>query len=374
MIKRILEEEILKFFFKGKGIMITGPRQTGKTTLLRQFEKRFTSESIFLNCDERDIRHYLSDTTTTNLAKLITNKKLILIDEAQRVKNIGLTIKLLVDNFPERQVVVSGSSAILLRDEINEPLTGRIFEYKLYPLTWKEFLMDAGPVDSARLLEDFLIYGMYPEVLTTNLDKKKILKNIANSYLYKDVFTFKNIKNPEILEKLLQLLAYQVGSQVSYNELSKSLAIDNETVKRYIDLLEKMMIIFPLTPFSRNLRSELTKMRKIYFYDTGIRNSVILDFRPFEFRNDKGAIWENFLISERKKLLDYRDSDSRQFFWRTQNQLEIDYIEFTSEKMEGFEFKWNPDAKKKVPSAFFNAYPECPVSFIDKSNYQSFLE
>jgi hypothetical protein len=270
----------------------------GKTTLIRALQEKYAADALYLNCDEPDIRSALTDRTSTELRRLIGNKPLVLIDEAQRVKNIGLTLKLLVDNYPGIQVVATGSSSFDLSNDISEPLTGRKVEFKLYPLSVAELLTQQSPLEFQRLLGYYLRYGMYPGVLASDKPAEALLE-ISKSYLYKDILEYQTVKNPDLLRRLLQALALQIGSELSYNELGAMLGIDRGTAARYLSLLERGFVVFQLAPFSRNLRKELGKLRKVYFYDLGVRNALINNFNPAELRQDMGALWENYLISER---------------------------------------------------------------------------
>ncbi len=373
MIKRKTQKLIEEKLFKGKVIIITGARQVGKTTLIKIIAENYRNDSIFLNCDEPDIRAVLTDATSTKLKNLVGDKKVVFIDEAQRVKNIGITLKLFTDEIPDCQVIATGSSALELSNEVTEPLTGRKYEFHLYPLSMAELSEEFSLLESKRLLEERIIYGMYPEIITRVNEKKELLNSLASSYLFKDVLSYQDIRRPEVLEKLLIALAQQIGSQVSYHELGNTLKIDNQTVTKYIELLEKTYVIFRLPPFSRNLRSELTKMRKIYFYDTGIRNALISNYNALDLRQDAGALWENFLISERIKYNSHKRKDARKYFWRTMQQQEIDYIEEYENEIEAYEFKWNPKARKRIPKTFIDAYPSVNAAIIDRENYDSFL-
>jgi len=372
-ITRELEHVIIDRLFKKKAIVIVGPRQVGKTTLLHLVSEKVDKKLIFLNCDEPDVRKKLELPTSSELKALIGNAELILIDEAQRVKDIGITLKLLIDNLPDKQVIVTGSSALELSNSINEPLTGRKFEYKMFPFSFAE-LMDAnGLLNESRLLEHRLIYGMYPDVVNNQGDEREVLTNIVSSYLYKDVFDFQDIRKPEIIEKLLQALALQVGSEVSINELSQLIGIDNSTILRYIDLLEKSYIIFHLRSFSRNVRNELKKSRKIYFYDNGVRNALISNLNPLGLRTDVGALWENFLISERMKRNVYSMNYANCYFWRTTQQQEVDFIEDKDGTLNCYEFKWNSKKKAKLTSTFSTNYPESTFKLINQDNYLDFI-
>lgn len=373
MISRILKNRLNEFLFKGKALVVIGPRQIGKTTLMREIEKENKESSLWLDCDEPDIREKLTNVTSTQLKNLIGNKSFIFIDEAQRVEDIGITLKLITDNFKNIQLIVSGSSALEISGKLNETLTGRKFEYVLYPLSVVEMSNNNSILNEQRLLENRLIYGYYPEVINNPGFEKVYLKEIINSYLYKDILMFKEIRKPHILPKLLSYLALQLGSEVSTNELSKKLEIDRETVDRYIDLLEKSFIIFRLGSFSRNLRTELNKSKKIYFWDNGIRNALISNFNSIDLRVDKGALWENFLISEKLKNNSYNNSFCNSYFWRTHLQQEIDYIEDKNGRLYAWEFKWSKSDKQKISTTFINAYPDSYAKIIDKENFYEFI-
>lgn len=373
MIKRILHDVIQQKMFKGKAILVIGPRQSGKTTLLRVLQSQSVEKVLYLNCDESDIRSLLTAPTSTGLNHLMGKAKVVMIDEAQRVKNIGLTLKLLIDNFGDIQVIATGSSAFELSNEINEPLTGRKWEYHLLPFSTREMVLHSSMVEERRLLENRLVYGMYPDVIEHAGEEREILTNLTSSYLYKDIFTFQEVRKPEVIEKLLEALALQVASEVSYNELAGLIQVDPLTVKRYLDLLEKAFVVFRLRSFSRNVRNELKKSQKIYFYDNGIRNALISNFSSVKMRVDKGALWENFLVSERIKLLGHNQMYGKQFFWRTKQQQEIDYLEESEGVLAAYEFKWNPKKSARFPKTFLKAYPRNTTQIINSENYMEFL-
>ena len=373
MIPRQLFSILAERVKKGKVLVLTGPRQVGKTTILKALQASFTEKTPWLNCDEPDIRKYLTEVTSTQLNTLIGNAEIILIDEAQRVKNIGLTLKLLIDSFPDKKVIVTGSSALELSNEVNEPLTGRKFEYNLLPISISEMVNYTNVLEEKRLMEHRLIYGMYPEVILNVGDEALILRNICDSYLYKDIFAYQDVRKSEVVASLLEALALQVGSEVSYQELAMLLKIDQATVIRYIDLLEKSFVVFRLRALSRNVRNEIAKSRKIYFYDNGIRNALIKNYQPLSLRSDVGALWENFLVSERKKYLIYNEKQVNTFFWRTTQQQEIDYIEESSAMFDAFEFKWSEHKKVKFPITFTNNYPIHETKLINPSNYWEFV-
>jgi len=373
MIQRDIYESVKQRLFKGKAIILTGPRQVGKTTFLRQIIAGNDDNLVLsLNCDEPDIRLLLENITSSELRTLVGKHRLILIDEAQKVDNIGLTLKLMVDNIEDIQVIATGSSAFDLRNKLNEPLTGRKYEYHLYPFSTNELVKHTTKVEESRLLEHRMIYGMYPDVVNHPSDSLPILKELTNSYLFKDIFSYRDIRNPDGLNNLLRALALQVGSEVSYNELGRSLGIDKETVERYLDLLEKVFVIFRLSSFSRNIRNELKKSKKIYFYDNGVRNAIINNFNPLALRNDNGALWENFIISERRKYIDYNGIYVNTYFWRTHSQQEIDYIEEEGGVLHAYEFKWKENKKSKLPISFATTYQEHSFDVITPSDYMSF--
>ena len=373
LIQRTIKKQIEDKLFKGKVIILYGARQTGKTTIVKQIQMKNPDVSVYYNFDEPDIRKDFQDVTSDYLKKIIGNKKIVIFDEAQRIKNIGITLKLLVDNFKEIQIIATGSSSFDLANNISEPLTGRKYEFYVYPFSLEELNSEKDKLKIDRLLENRMIYGLYPEVaLKSKEEQQETIKNITKSYLYKDVLQYQKIKNPEILEKLLQVLALQIGNEVSYNEISNALDIDKKTVSNYVEILKKAFIVFDLKPFSRNIRKEIKKLRKIYFFDLGIRNALINNFNPLELRNDKGEIWENFIISERVKLNSNHKIDCNVYFWRTHEKKEIDYIEEKGGKLYAFEIKWN---KGKIGGAreFIEEYKNSEFKEINKDNYQEFI-
>jgi uncharacterized protein len=357
--------------FKGKVIVIYGARQVGKTTLCRAILRDHPENAIYLNCDEPDIRSALTERTSTELRALIGSKTLVVIDEAQRVRNIGLTLKLLVDNFPGIQVIATGSSSFALSNEIVEPLTGRKIEFHLFPLSAAELLTQETAVESRRLLERRLRYGAYPGVITSD-DPAATILEITNSYLYRDALEHQTIKNPDSLRRLVQALALQVGSEVSYSELGGLVGLDKNTVARYVDLLEKGFVIFHLPPLSRNLRKELGKLRKVYFYDLGVRNALINNFNPLELRQDVGALWENFFICERLKANHNQRRNVNLYFWRTYDRYELDYVEEEAGRLVGYECKWK-EKRWQPPGLFSETYPGSDVYLVHRENYLEFL-
>lgn len=370
MIQRTLKNTLSEKLFKGKTILLIGPRQVGKTTLIQEILTGL--DFLFLNGDDPLVRTLLTNPTSKEIEAIIGKNKLIFIDEAQRIENIGLTAKIIHDTFNSVQLILSGSSAFELRNNTNESLTGRKYEYFLYPISYEEYEQSIGYVSALGDLNNRLIYGFYPEVLNNPGTEREILNEITQSVMYKDILSYGNIKKPEILEKILKALAFQVGSEVSFNEIAQLTGVDKNTVSSYIHLLELSYVIFPLTTFSRNLRNEIKTNRKYYFYDNGVRNALIQNFNPLDLRNDVGLLWENFLLSERKKRNEYYNQFVTGYFWRTKQQQEIDYIEDINGTITGFEFKWNPKAKFKIPSAFTQAYT-AEVKVISQNNFRDFV-
>jgi len=371
VIKRWLSDDIKAHIFKGKAIIILGPRQCGKTTLLRSVSSDLENV-LYLNCDDANDRQALETQTLQALSSLVGKHKVLLIDEAQRVSDIGLSLKIMVDNIPGLQIIATGSSSFELSNRINEPLTGRKFEYNLHPFSHQELAHHFGDWEEHKTLLRRLIFGTYPDVVNNPGEEQGLLNLLVGSYLFKDVFMFQDLRRPELLENLLRALALQVGSEVSYTELAQLTGTDHSTVQRYIQLLEKAFIIFRLYNFSSNKRNEIKNARKIYFWDNGVRNSLIDDFRQPDKRDDIGKLWENYLVSERMKYLSNNRLYRSCFFWRNVNQSEIDYLEMYNGKIEAYEFKWNP--KRAISaSAFRNSYPEAIVSRVDRDIYRGFL-
>jgi len=372
VIRRPIQGAIEQSLFKGKVIIIYGARQVGKTTLIMALQRDASVPSIYLNCDEPDIRRALSDKTSTELKMLIGNNKLVLIDEAQRVGTIGLTVKLLTDTAPDIQVVATGSSAFELSSRIEEPLTGRKREFRLYPFSLTELGQIYSPLEVRRILDRCMIFGLYPEIINAQEAAETAVREIARSYLYKDMLALQQIRNAEALERLVQSIALQVGNEVSYNELAQQVGVDKKTIESYLRVLEQSFIIFRLGSFSRNLRNELKKSRKIYFVDTGIRNTVINNLNPPDLRSDVGGLWENFVLAERMKRNHNQGLFPNTYFWRSHQKQEIDYLEELGGAWRGYEIKWG-EKRLKVPSGFSAAYPECPVTLINRENMTEFV-
>ena len=374
MYTRDLQSVIQERCFQGKAIILLGARQVGKTTLLKKIIQEQQVDALYLNCDEPQTVAALTNCNLKELQMVVGANKFVVIDEAQKVDNIGLTLKLIVDNMPDVQVIATGSSAFELRNCLNEPLTGRKYEYQMFPISSKEIYQSSGYIELTGALETRLIYGSYPDILNHANDARELLRMLTDSYLYKDILATDQLRKPDVLDKLLRALAFQVGSEVSYNELAQTVGTDSKTVERYIELLEKCYIIFRLHGLSRNLRNELKKAKKIYFYDNGVRNAVIQQFAPLELRNDAGALWENFFISERIKHNHYQQNYCNIYFWRTKSQLEIDYIEEQNGQMTAFEMKWNPKkSNTSIPETFLNAYDVKETVIITPDNYLDYL-
>ncbi|WP_025764190.1 ATP-binding protein [Dyadobacter tibetensis] len=371
MITRLLEDKIEQRLFKGKAILLFGPRQSGKSTLVESVLAG--KEHMYLNGDDSDVREILTNTTAAKLRLVVGSKKILFIDEAQRVPNIGLTLKLFTDQIKDVQVIATGSSAFELSSQVNEPLTGRKYEFMLYPLSFAEMVKQNGLIQEKRLLDHRLIYGCYPEIVTKSGEEEELLKLLTGSYLYKDLLMLEQIKKPLLLEKLLKALALQVGSEISYQEIGQTVGSDSKTVDKYIDLLEKTYVVFRLPALNRNVRNEIKKGKKVYFYDNGIRNAIINNFKPVQSRTDVGALWENYIISERMKFLHYNGTDVNSYFWRTTQQQEIDLIEEHGEDLTAYEFKWNKKEKVRFPQTFTDNYINAKTLAISPDNIEEIL-
>ena len=376
MIKRKLSEKLIQSCFKGKVIILLGARQVGKTTLLKELVKVINSPFIWFNADEADILEaFTSAVTSTQLIHLIgKDSRLVIIDEAQQIPDIGKKLKLIYDNRPDIQLIVTGSSAFDLLDQTSEPLTGRKRTFHLFPISYLETENHTSPLEAKRLLDTRLTFGFYPDVVNNPGKEKELLIEIAQSYLYKDVLRMDGIRKSSHLDKLLKALAFQVGSEVSYHELAQTVGnIDSATVEKYLDLLEKAFVIFKLPAFSRNLRNEIKKGKKYYFYDNGIRNVLINNFTIPEMRFDKGALWENFLVSERLKANSHAGRFVNSYFWRTHDQAEIDYIEEYDGVLYAYEFKWKGQ-KVRFPNSFLRAYPNHQTNLIYRDGFEDFVK
>jgi uncharacterized protein len=365
--KRLQTDTLKNWLFKNKVLILIGARQVGKSTLLQTMLASFEYSYLIINGEESHIKKLFEEPTVEKLRQIIGENKIVLIDEAQQIKNIGLCLKLLFDNFKDKQFIASGSSALEIADEIFEPLTGRHFVFHLYPLSMEEIYTRNGFLPFMESMNWHLIYGSYPDVVNHKNQAKKYLRSIANQYLYKDILAWKDIRKPELLDKLLQLLAFQIGSEVSIHELANTLKVKSETIESYLDLLEKSFVIFRLKSYATNERKEVTKKRKIYFYDLGIRNAIIDNFSPIELRNDVGALWENFVVMELIKKYEYADLDVKYYFWRTLAQQEVDFIIKNEQQIIAFEMKYG--RKGNISKAFTNAYPDAKTEIITVDNF-----
>ncbi|OFX57994.1 MAG: ATPase [Bacteroidetes bacterium GWA2_30_7] len=372
MIQRNIETQINEHLFKGKAIILLGPRQTGKTTLIKKILNNVGSQTLYFNGDDPIVTQILNRPNTQQLKQIIGKNTIVFIDEAQRINEIGITAKIIIDEFPDVQLILSGSSAFELSQKTNEPLTGRKWTYHLSPISWEEWQNNVGYLKAEQDLENRLVFGFYPDVLINETEPVRILKELTESYLYKDVLMYGNLKKPEEIQKLLQAIAYQVGSEVSMRELGEIVGSDPKTIERYITVLERAFVIFRLFPFSLNLRNEIKTNRKIYFYDNGIRNAVINQLQPLAARQDIGILWENFLISERNKLLNYNSINANRYFWRTVQQQEIDYVEEIDGKLFAYEFKWNEKRKVKFSKTFTETYSSQNI-IVNRGNFRDFV-
>ncbi len=367
-----MEDIIGKKLFDHKAIMLFGPRQVGKTTFLKNLITSSGEDYLYFLCDDDVIKSRLEQANTELMRNIIGEAKIVFIDEAQLLENAGRIIKLMVDQFPEAQIIVSGSSSFELKDKMNEPLTGRKWDYLMLPFSFEELKNETNFLAETSQLSHRLIFGSYPDVVNRPSEAPQVLKLLAESYLYKDILQLAPLRQINQLKNLLKALAFQVGSEVSFNELSRKIGIDKNTVSSYLEILEQAFIVFPLTSFSRNLRNEINTKQRIYFYDNGIRNAIIQQYMPLENRQDIGALFENYVISERKKYLNFNDRMVNTYFWRTHSQQEIDYVEEEDGQLNAFEIKYNPFKKVKFPKSFLDAYsPKTKV--ITSDNYYEIL-
>jgi predicted AAA+ superfamily ATPase len=371
MIKRHLHQELEMLLFKGKAIIIFGARQVGKTSLIKNIIK--DKSFLWLNGDEPDTQLLLENITSDRLKAIVGNHTILVIDEAQMIHNIGLLIKRMVDNFPKIQVIASGSSAFELADKTKESMVGRKEELQLFPLTFSEMVLHTNFIEESRLMPHRLVYGYYPEVVSNPGKEEKILNDLVDGFLYKDILNLEGIKKSATLQRLVQMLAFRIGSEINYASLGNDLGINRLTVEKYIDILEKNFIIFSLHAFSKNQDNELKKGRKIYFWDLGLRNRIIKNFKPIELRDDIGSLWENFIISERKKKLTYNQNFADSYFWRNTQQAEIDYLEIKNQDIDAFEIKYSPNKKVNFTKSFTKNYQPKSTQVINNQNYWEFI-
>jgi predicted AAA+ superfamily ATPase len=373
VIARDIEESIRTEIISGrKAVILLGARQVGKTTLIDALFSGL-SDVLWLNGDTSNARILLGAQSVEQLRVIIGKHNVLVIDEAQRIPDIGIVLKLIIDNIPQVKVIATGSSSLDLASRTSEPLTGRKRQFTLFPLSFAEMVGHHGLFAERNLLQHRLIYGYYPDIVNSLGEERRLLQELSDSYLYKDVLALDKIKKSEQLTRLIRALAFQIGSQVSYTELGQLCGLDNKTVDKYITVLEQMFVIFRLGSYSRNLRNELKASRKIYFTDNGVRNAVIADFRPIDLRDDIGKLWENFLVSERFKRNAYAESYVNPWFWRTSAQQEVDYVEEKDGQLSAYEFKWSASAKTRRPKAFLTAYPDSSFSVVHGDNFTEFL-
>lgn len=377
-IKRKIDEFLSKRMFSGKVLVVYGPRQAGKTTSIEHYisENGLSSETLIFNGDETLDRDLLADASAEKLKLLIGKKKVVFIDEAQKIPEIGIVLKRFYDKIKDVQVIASGSSSDELAQKTEEPLTGRKFECVLLPLSFSELAGASSLIDEMRQLERRLMFGSYPDVVTHAGDEVSRIREIGKGYLYKDILKYEEIKRPELIDKLLRALAFQIGQEVSFSELAQVVGSDPKTVSKYIDVLEKAFIVFKLGSYSRNLRNELKKSRKVYFYDLGIRNYILGDWRALNLRgsDEVGHIWENYFISERRKYIMAYTPETRMFFWRTQQRQEVDLVEETASGLSAYEVKWNPaKLSKSMSKTFLSAYPQAECHGVSPQNYISYF-
>ena len=396
MIERKLKEVIGNRMFTGKAIILIGARQVGKTTLLKELTGEMNNV-LWLNGDEMETRNLLQEVSVEKFRSLIGSRRVLVVDEAQRIENIGLKMKLITDQLPEVQLLLTGSSSLDLANRINErfrsaramgarshcrsqkttnkiePLTGRKWEYIMFPLSFCEMAAHTGTFEELKHLPIRLVYGYYPDVVMHPGDEREILQQITESYLYKDILEWERIRKSDKLLTLLKSLAFQVGSEVSLNELARQVGVDKNTVEKYLQLLEQTQVIFRLSSLSRNLRNELKNSRKIYFYDNGIRNALISDFKDVSMRGDIGALWENWMISALIKKRHYDRRFVNRYFWRTTGQQEVDYIEEADGRLTAYEFKWNSQKKAKLSQTFAKAYPDTDFVVVNRDNFYTLL-
>ncbi len=374
MYDRTIKNDMQSKLFQGRALILYGARQTGKTTLAKQILGEASGKTLYMNCDEPDVRLALEGRSSSELRAWVGDARFLVIDEAQRVENIGMTLKLMVDEIPDLQVLATGSSSFTLANRIQEPLTGRKYVFHLHPLSTRELLQKDGEIETRRLLRRRMVFGQYPDVAQAGeKDAADILRELTGSYLYQDVLMWKDIRKPDLLDRLLRALALQVGNEVSFNELAQTLGVDKATVSTYLDVLEQAFVVFRLNSFSRNLRTELRKSRKVYFWDNGIRNALLNNLNPLELRSDVGALWENFLVVERIKRQQNDRHHFQPYFWRTHQQQEIDYLEDENGKLLAAEFKWKTGQKSRAPKPFSDAYPAAEFLRVDPDNWLKFV-
>ena len=371
MLVRTIENQIIAKLFEKKAILLFGARQVGKTSLIKKIVSKIPH--VWLSGDEPDVQQLLDNATSARIYQLVGDNKILVIDEAQMINNIGLLIKRIVDNDNQIQVIATGSSAFELADKTKESLIGRKFEFQLFPIAMHELIQKTDFLTQQRLLPHYLVHGLYPEVLNEKGKEVQVLKDLSESFLFKDVLNYDGIKKSNFIYKLTQMLAFRVGSEINFNSLANDLGINKVTVEKYITILEQNFIIFTLNSYSNNLDNELKKGKKIYFWDVGIRNALIKNFTPIELRNDVGALWENFVIVELLKQNRYQNQHAEYYFWRTTQQQEIDLIKVLDTKAEAIEIKYNSKQKAKFSKTFVNNYQPEALITINTDNFFEFI-
>lgn len=375
-IQRFLLPQLEERVKPGQVAVVYGPRRVGKTTLVKEYLDAYQGKYLFLNADELASREALESQDAKKLGELVNGFDLLVIDEAQRVREIGLNLKIIVDTYPQLSVIATGSASFDLANKINEPLTGRKSTLTLFPISFEELVSELGAFETKKQLERWVVWGGYPTSVTTESvkERERLLGELVGSYLYKDVLELDDVKRADKIVDLLRLIAFQIGKEVSLAELASNLALNRETVERYLDLLEKVFVIFRVSGFSRNLRKEVVKNHRYYFYDNGVRNSLIQNFNALNLRDDVGQLWENYLVSERMKTNHYHNRLVNSYFWRTYDQKEIDLVEEVGGQLLGFEFKWKQGKlNASTVKEFTNTYPNASVQSVTSEDFDSFL-
>lgn len=375
-IQRAILPDLLSALTPGKVVVLYGPRQVGKTTLAHQLLTQVTGRTRYINADELRYREALASQNSHTLGELLAEADVLVIDEAQRVPNIGLNLKIMVDSFPQARILATGSASFDLANKIREPLTGRQWTYILYPVSYQEISQTFGPLEARAALERWLVWGGYPSAITATAPnrRERWLNELVGAYLYRDVLELEGVRHADKIVNLLRLLAFQIGREVSLSELATSLALNRQTVQRYLDLLEKAFVVFRLGGLSRNLRKEVTKNPRYYFWDNGVRNSLIQNFNPVHLRDDVGQLWENYLMTERRKANQAAELTVNSYFWRTYDQKEVDYVEEHGGRLYGYEFKWQAEAiRPATRQTFLEAYPQAELMVVNRDNFTRFV-
>jgi len=376
MIERTVMDRMVKYLFRGRIVTLMGARRVGKTTLVKELLRQFagTKRTHYLNCDLLSVQQALNTPEAVKLKAFLGDYDLVVLDEAQNIAGIGRTLKIMADVYPEMQIIATGSSSFDLARETGEPLTGRVYPFVLYPLSLQEIAAGRGYNVVDPHIEFLLRFGSYPSIFGVSEEEARFqLQELVSHYLYRDILAYAGIRKSSVITDLVRLLALQLGSEVSYSELANATGLSRKTVINYIDLLEQSFIVFRLSAYGRNLRKEVTRSRKIYFYDVGVRNAVLQAFSPMALRQDVGALWENFCVVERLKLTQNNGYFVNRYFWRTYDQEEIDYLEERDGHLTGFEFKYNPRRRHRFPKSFQDAYPDSELHRVDRGNYWRYL-